>query len=77
MSTKPERDQFGVLEDRIVYVKPVDVDDLPDEIIEEVGTVDQLWSVHNSVGEQLALIADLDTADALAREYRYSAMTVH
>ena len=75
--SKSTRDQFGVLEDRIVYVKPVDVDDLPDEVIEEVGRIDKLWSVHNSVGEQLALIADLDTAAELAREYRYSAMAVH
>ena len=75
--TDAKRDQFGVLEDRIVYLKPVDATDLPAEVVEEAGGVDQLWAVHNSMGEQLALIADLDTANALAQEYRYCAMTVH
>ena len=71
------KDQFGVLEDRIVYLKPIDKDDVPPEVMKEAGNVENLWSVHNSAGEQLALIADLQTAYHLAREYRYSPMTVH
>ncbi|MGY9030547.1 MAG: DUF1150 family protein, partial [Rhodobacterales bacterium] len=50
------KDQFGVLADRIVYLKPIDKADLPDEVIEETRDIDQLWSVHNSEGEQLALV---------------------
>ena len=71
------KDQFGVLEDRIVYLKLINKNDLPDEVIEQTGDLEQLWSVHNSEGEQLALIADLDQAYDLAREFRYSPMTVH
>ena len=42
------KDQFGVLEDRIVYLKPIDKEDLPDEVIDQTGDIEQLWSVHNS-----------------------------
>jgi len=31
------KDQFGVLEDRIVYLKPIDKADLPEEIFEKPG----------------------------------------
>ena len=39
------KDQFGVLEDRIVYLKPVDKADIPEEIFEETGDIERLWSV--------------------------------
>tara|TARA_B100001059_G_C17400984_1_gene363758 strand:+ start:56 stop:274 length:219 start_codon:yes stop_codon:yes gene_type:complete len=71
------KDQFGVLEDRIVYLKPIEKHDLPDEVIDQTGDLERLWSVHNSEGEQLALIGDLDQAYDLAREFRYSPMTLH
>ena len=71
------KDQFGVLEDRIVYLKPIEKNDFPDEVIDQAGDLERLWSVHNSEGEQLALIGDLDQAYDLAREFRYSPMTLH
>ena len=71
------KDQFGVLEDRIVYLKPIDKEDLPDVVIDQTGDIEQLWSVHNSEGEQLALIGDLEQAYDLAREFSYSPMTLH
>ena len=71
------KDQFGVLEDRIVYLKPIEKNDLPDEVIDQTGDLERLWSVHNSEGEQLALIGDLGQAYDLAREFRYSPMTLH
>jgi len=71
------KDQVGVLEDRIVYLKLIDKSDLPDEVIDQTGDIEQLWSVHNSEGEQLALIGDLDQAYDLAREFSYSPMTLH
>ena len=74
---KQMKDQFGVLEDRIVYLKPINKADLPAEVVEETGDIDQLWSVHNSEGEQLALVGDLDQAYDMAREFSYSPMTLH
>lgn len=71
------KDQFGVLQDGIVYLKPVDASDLPEEVVEEAGAYEQLWSIHNSDGDQLAFIADLAQAHDLAQQFDYRAMTVH
>lgn len=72
-----ERDHFGVLEDRIVYVKRISMDDLPEDFAEAAEGLEQMYSVHNSGGEQLALVADPSIAFDLAREHDYSPMTVH
>ncbi len=71
------KDNFGVLQDGIVYLRSVDPADLPEDVLEETGQVDQLWSIHNSDGDQLAFIADLEMAQELAKQFSYKAMTVH
>ncbi len=71
------KDQFGVLEDRIVYLKPIDMDALLVEVIDQTVDIVQLLSVHNSDGEHLALIRDLEQAYDLALEFSYSPMTLH
>ncbi|WP_170332000.1 DUF1150 family protein [Ruegeria arenilitoris] len=63
--------------DRIVYVKAVDVADLPREVREQAGDLDQLYAVHDSDGQQLALVADRKLAFNLAREHDYSPVAVH
>lgn len=62
---------------RIVYVKAVDVADLPDEVQAEAGEREQLYAVHDSDGQQLALVADRRMAFALARQNDYSPVAVH
>tara|TARA_R110002072_G_scaffold100327_2_gene220939 strand:- start:106 stop:333 length:228 start_codon:yes stop_codon:yes gene_type:complete len=64
-------------DDRLVYVKPVAVSDLPDEVREQAGDMKQLFAVHNSHGEQLALVANRRLAFALALENDMSPMTLH
>lgn len=63
--------------DRIVYVREVAVDDLPDEVREQVGDVDVIWSVHGADGQQLALVADKKLAFHLAREHDFTPVSVH
>ena len=63
--------------DRIVYVKTVDVADLPDEVRQQVGGRDHLYAVHNAAGEQLALVADRRMAFVLARQNDLSPVAVH
>ncbi|WP_282151775.1 DUF1150 family protein [Ruegeria atlantica] len=63
--------------DRIVYVKAVDVADLPRELREQAGDLDQLYAVHDSDGQQLALVADRKLAFILAREHDFSPVAVH
>ncbi len=62
---------------RIVYVKTVDVADLPDELRTQAGDLDHLYAVHNSQGEQLALVADRRLAFVLARQNDLSPVAVH
>lgn len=61
----------------IVYVKPVSVTDLPEEMKEKVGDLETLFAVHNADGEQLALVADRKLAFHLARENHMQPVTVH
>ncbi|RBW58911.1 DUF1150 family protein [Ruegeria sp. A3M17] len=63
--------------DRIVYVKAVDVADLPREVREQAGDLNQLYAVHDSDGQQLALVADRKLAFILAREHDFSPVAVH
>ncbi|WP_147125819.1 DUF1150 family protein [Shimia ponticola] len=61
----------------LVYVKAVNVSDLPQEVQEEADGRDQLFAVHNADGEQLALVADRRMAFVLARQNDLSPVTVH
>ncbi len=63
--------------DRIVYVKTVEVADLPRDLREQAGDLDQLYAVHDSDGQQLALVADRKLAFVLAREHDLSPVAVH
>lgn len=61
----------------VVYVKPVLVSDLPADVRDEVGDLEQLFAVHNAKGEQLALVANRKLAFHLARENDMQPVTVH
>lgn len=62
---------------RIVYVKAVDVADLPEEVRAGVGDVQHLYAVHDSNGQQLALVADRKLAFVLARQNDFAPVPVH
>ncbi len=63
--------------DRIVYVKTVEVADLPREVREQAGDLELLYAVHDSEGQRLALVADRKLAFNLAREQDFSPVAVH
>ncbi|WP_171101765.1 MULTISPECIES: DUF1150 family protein [unclassified Ruegeria] len=63
--------------DRIVYVKTIDVADLPSDLRDQAGDLDQLYAVHDSDGQQLALVADRKLAFVLARQHDLSPVAVH
>lgn len=62
---------------KIVYVKTVDVADLPADVRAEVGALDQLYAVHSEEGKQLALVADRQLAFSLARKNDFRPVPVH
>jgi len=74
MDTKFDLEKFG---QGIVYVKPILAAELPEEMRERVGDLEELFSVHNADGEQLALVADRKLAFHLARENNMQPVTVH
>lgn len=74
MDTKFDLKEIG---QGIVYVKPVLVSDLPADVRDEVGDLEQLFAVHNAKGEQLALVANRKLAFHLARENDMQPVTVH
>ncbi len=61
----------------LVYVKPVLVADLPEALRDKAGDVETLFAVHNTKGQQLALVADRDMAFALARQHDMRPQTLH
>lgn len=68
---------FGTEDARIVYVKTVDVADLPSEVQAQAEGRDQLYSVHSGDGAQIALVADRKLAFVLARQNDYQPVAVH
>ncbi|WP_022703942.1 DUF1150 family protein [Pseudorhodobacter ferrugineus] len=63
--------------DRIVYVRAVEVADLPFELQEQAEGLTQIFSVHRGNGERLALVANKGLAFALAREQDFAPVSVH
>ncbi|MFC4671328.1 DUF1150 family protein [Seohaeicola nanhaiensis] len=61
----------------IVYVKPVQVADLPEALKAEAGELELIYAVHDSDGHQLALVADRKLAFMLARQHDYAPVNVH
>lgn len=61
----------------IVYVRPVDVKDLPEEMREQAGDRTTLYAVHTVDGERLALVGDRKLAFMLARQNNMNPVAVH
>jgi len=69
---------FGNTAERaIVYVRPVNVEDLPQDMREQVGDLTTLYAVHSTQGERLALVRDRKLAFLLARQNNMEPVTVH
>lgn len=63
--------------ERIVYVRPIAVADLPAEIRAQAGGLETLYAVHDENGERLALVRDRGLAFALARQNDLAPVNVH
>jgi hypothetical protein len=74
MNTKYNLRALG---ENIVYVKTIPVADLPDGLREQAGDLVEIFAVHNTKGEQIALVADRNMAFVLARQHDMSPVAVH
>lgn len=73
----PHLPKSGETEEKIVYVRSVAVADLPSDVREQAGDLEILYSVHDTEGQRLALVADRGLAFSLAREHDYAPVSVH
>lgn len=64
-------------ETRIVYVRHVAVADLPEEVRQKIGEIKTVYSVHDTDGQQLALVKDRPMAFMLARQHDLTPVSVH
>jgi hypothetical protein len=63
--------------ERIVYVRPVAVADLPKKIRVQAEGLETLYAVHSEDGERLALVRDRGLAFAIARQNDFAPVNVH
>lgn len=72
---------IGKPKDRIVYVRPVQVADLPEDIRSQVDTQiggsEVIYSLHDPEGKQLALVANRQMAFQLAIAHDYAPVSTH
>lgn len=62
---------------RIVYVRPVKVEDLPAEVQAHAGGLTTIYALHDATGDRLALVRDRALAFALARQNDMAPVNVH
>jgi len=78
MKTKVETPETQAPEERaIVYVRPVAVAELPEEVRSQVDGVENLYAVHAESGERLALVKNRELAFVLARQNDLAPVNVH
>jgi hypothetical protein len=70
-------DFIPAAESNIVYVRPVAVADLPEEVRAQAEGLERLYAVHRPDGERLALVRDRQLAFALARQNDLAPVNVH
>ncbi|MBR9651031.1 DUF1150 family protein [Thalassovita aquimarina] len=69
---------FGQDDDnQIVYVRPVKVADLPEDLQVQLGRTETVYAVCSEEGEQLALVGDRKLAFLLARQHDFAPVAVH
>ena len=62
---------------RTVYVRSVNVDELPDEVLAQTDGITELYAVYSADGERLALVKERELAFVLARQNDMTPVTVH
>ncbi|MEO1475092.1 MAG: DUF1150 family protein [Pseudomonadota bacterium] len=67
--------------DKIVYIRRLSAGEaselVPADDLHELGSADELFSVHNSDGDRLAIVEGRDAAFAAARAYDLRPRSVH
>lgn len=64
-------------QDRVVYVRPVAVADLPEAIRAQANAAHNIYAVHAANGDRLALVNGRQLAFVLARQHDMQPVHVH
>ncbi len=75
MDTRYDFDRL--LGERKVYVRRVNVEDLPDELRKRAMGAESVYALCSEDGEQLALTGSRDMAFILARQNDFAPVSVH
>ena len=62
---------------RIVYIRPIAVADLPDDLRQKANGLVTLYAIGSETGERLALVRDRDLAFVVARQNDLTPVSVH
>ena len=62
--------------ERIVYIRAVQVDELPADARKQIGDA-PVYAIHDQSGARLALVADRALAFAVARQNEMTPVSVH
>ena len=62
---------------RIVYIRPIAVADLPDDLRKKANGLVALYAIGSETGERLALVRDRDLAFVVARQNDLTPVSVH
>lgn len=71
---------FAALPDadtRIVYIRPVPVAELPDEVQAQAEGLSTIYAVHDAEGGRIALVRDRKLAFVLARQNDMAPVSTH
>jgi hypothetical protein len=63
--------------ERIVYVRPVAVAELPEPLRSQAAGLETLYALHSAEGARLALVRDRKMAFALARQNDLAPVSAH
>ncbi len=61
----------------IVYVRAVRTADLPSRVREQVGDLDQVWTISDQDGDLIALADNREKAFTMARLHEMAPVSVH
>lgn len=70
-------DHLAAQTSKIVYVRPIAVAGLTDDLRDQIGAVETVYAVSDATGAQLALVMNRDLAFALARQHDMAPVSVH
>ncbi|OYU16953.1 MAG: hypothetical protein CFE34_18245 [Rhodobacteraceae bacterium PARR1] len=62
---------------KIVYIRPVAVDDLPAEVQAQLDGMKTIYAMHDQDGDRLALVLDREMAFVIARQNDFAPVNVH